>query len=230
MLLLVALRSAGMAALRRRRRRRRGSSSSRRAPPPVAGRGRWAAASAGRRTWARTTPRWGPSPAEEATSHHHYPASSSPRPPARMPCVVAALYRSARRGARLCDCNPALRRHLLTRFVRESIVIDDIASHDDVRRLCDAPGFSLVQAVTSHFRTPRGPANAAAGGAAAATATAPPPPPPQQQQLSQPPQQQQPPQLSQPPRSRPQQPLQPHRRGHSSDVKSMTQAFKVRSA
>ena len=37
-----------------------------------------------------------------------------------MPCVVAALYRSARRGARLCDCNPALRRHLLTRFAADA--------------------------------------------------------------------------------------------------------------
>ena len=66
--------------------------------------------------------------------------------------LLPALYRSARRAARLCDCNPGLRRHLLTRFVREDIYIDGIASQEDIRRLSDAPGFSLVRAVSAHFR------------------------------------------------------------------------------
>jgi hypothetical protein len=70
---------------------------------------------------------------------------AAPRlPQLRSTSVVPALYRSARRAARLCDSNPGLRRHLLTRLVRDSVYIDDIATNEDVRR-CDADDFSLVR-------------------------------------------------------------------------------------
>ena len=74
--------------------------------------------------------------------------------------IAPTLYRSVRRAARFCDYNHGLRRHLLSRLVREAIFIDGIATPDAVRRLADDRTFSLVRSVSDHFRR----AAAATGG------------------------------------------------------------------
>ena len=66
--------------------------------------------------------------------------------------MVAALYRSLRRGARFADWNPGLRRHLLSRLVRDNIFVDGIATPEAVRRLTSGADFKLERAVSAHFR------------------------------------------------------------------------------
>jgi hypothetical protein len=47
---------------------------------------------------------------------------------ARAVGVGRLLYRSVLRAARFCDANHTLRRHVLTRLVREAIHLDGISS------------------------------------------------------------------------------------------------------
>ena len=77
-------------------------------------------------------------------------ASSAGAPGTRS--MVAALYRSLRRGARFADWNPGLRRHLLSRLVRDNIFVDGIATPEAVRRLTSGADFKLERAVSAHFR------------------------------------------------------------------------------
>lgn len=70
--------------------------------------------------------------------------------------LAPTLYRSCRRAARFCDANTGLRRHLLTRLVREGIFIDSITTPEAIRRLADDKTFSMVRAVSAHFRRSAG--------------------------------------------------------------------------
>eukprot|EP01044_Picomonas_judraskeda_P023847 COSAG03_NODE_6383_length_1069_cov_0.571134_3_plen_122_part_00 len=66
--------------------------------------------------------------------------------------IGGTLYKSVCRAARFCDANPALRRHVLARLVREAIYIDDIPCRESAGRRLNDESFSMVQTVSAHFR------------------------------------------------------------------------------
>ena len=66
--------------------------------------------------------------------------------------IGGTLYKSVCRAARVCDANPALRRHVLTRLVREQIYIDNIHCQESARQRLNDESFSMVRTVSAHFR------------------------------------------------------------------------------
>ena len=66
--------------------------------------------------------------------------------------LTPKLYRSILKAARLCDANPGLRRHVISRLVRHRIAVGVIDSQKAVVELADQPGYSLVTAAAASFR------------------------------------------------------------------------------